>query len=91
MSEPYRITSSSQFWTGSGVIEIVSLISGGSEASSLSVFDSHINSGTHGRRLYDLAAPIADSKITDILNIPVKWGLYGSLSGANASATATYR
>ena len=91
MSEPYRITSSSNFFTGSGIIEIISLISGGSAASLLAVYDSHINSGAFGRRIYDLAAPAADSKSTDILSIPVKWGAFGSISGANASAIVTLR
>lgn len=91
MAEPYRITSSSQFLTGKGVIEIISLVSGGSQASMLNVFDSHINSGTHGRWLYDLAAPAADMKSTDILSIPFKWGVYGSISGTAATASVTIR
>lgn len=91
MAEPYRITSSSQFLTGQGVIEILTLVSGGSAASSISIFDSHVNSGTHGRRLYDLCAPAADSKAPPPLNIPFHWGVYGSISGANSSATITIR
>lgn len=89
MSEPYRITSSSQFWTGQGIIEIISLVSGGSEASLLAVYDSHINSGANGRRIYDLAALAADSRSTDILSIPIRWGAWGSLSGSNATASIT--
>ena len=91
MAEPSRITSSANFSTGQGIIEIVTLVSGGSVPSSLSIFDSHAESGTHGRRIYDLAAVTADSKVTPVLGIPVIWGCFGSISGANSIATITRR
>jgi len=91
MSEPYRTTESTQLITNRGIIEIISLISGGSAASTVSIFDSHVNSGTHGRRLWDLAAVTGDSETTPILNIPFKWGVYASLSGANSQTIVTVR
>ncbi len=91
MAEPYRATTSSQLFLGTGVIEIITLVSGGSEASLLAVYDSQADEGISGRRIYDLAAVAADSRSTPVLNIPVKYGAYASISGANAQVVLTKR
>lgn len=91
MAEPFRSIQSQQILTGKGIIEILSLISSASEPSTVSIYDSEEGQGLLGRRLWDLASPTSDSKITPKLNIPYKNGIFCSLSGAGSAAIVTIK
>ena len=91
MSNPSRVTTSSQILTGRGVIEVLS-IDANSQNSFADVYDGvYANGPTSGTHLWHLQCLAYDYRETEMLNIPFRTGLFAEIRGTGAGINVTIR
>lgn len=86
MSEPKRATESSQFVTGRGTLEIISLTAAADNATAV-LYD---GDSILGRFLFSMTALANDTQTTPTLNLIFKNGIYADIS-AGAEVTVTIK